>query len=272
MDRIYKYPRTRHIEGSRLQKGDEDLKSVKFDEIKDKYIVIEEKVDGANCGISFDENGKLYLQSRGHYLNGGYGERHFELLKTWANCHKVRLHDLLGDRYIMYGEWLYAKHTVFYDELSHYFMEFDIFDKKTKKFLSTEKRREMLKEYRFIKSVLVLYEGRVKSLKELTSFLGKSNFKSAENKDILKEKCDKLNLDFHIVEKQTGTTDLMEGLYIKVESTDEVIDRLKYVRASFINTILDSETHWINRPIIPNKLKDDVDIFSLEEEYCNEQS
>lgn len=33
MEKIYKYPRTRHIEGSRLQKGDEDLKSVKFDYI-----------------------------------------------------------------------------------------------------------------------------------------------------------------------------------------------------------------------------------------------
>lgn len=44
MDGIFKYPRTNHIEGSRLQAGDEDLKSVKFEFIKDKYIVIEEKL------------------------------------------------------------------------------------------------------------------------------------------------------------------------------------------------------------------------------------
>ncbi len=238
MNKIYKYPRTRHIEGSRLQKGDEDLKTVKFEEIKDKFIVVEEKVDGANCGISFDEYGELYLQSRGHYLNGGYGERHFELLKTWANCHKARLHELLGDRYIMYGEWLYAKHTVFYDELSHYFMEFDIFDKQTKKFLSTEKRRTMLKDYKFIKSVLVLYEGKLKTLKELVAFLGKSNFKSARNEDILKEKCEKLNLSFEIARKQTDITDLMEGLYIKVENNDEVIERLKYVRLFLIQKLI----------------------------------
>lgn len=265
MDKIYKYPRTRHIEGSRLQTGDEDLKIVKFEEIKDKFIVIEEKVDGANCGISFDENEKLYLQSRGHYLNGDYGEKHFELLKTWANCHKTKLYELLGNRYIMYGEWLYAKHTVFYDELAHYFMEFDIFDKKTEKFLSTEKRREMLKNYKFIKSVLVLYEGKVQSLKELAAFLGHSNFKSPNNKKILKERCEKLNLSFEIAKRQTDNTDLMEGLYIKVESKDKVVNRLKYVRSSFTNTILDSETHWVNRPIIPNKLRDGIDIFSFEE-------
>lgn len=271
MDKIYKYPRTRHIAGSKLQYGDENLKIVKFDDIKNKFIVIEEKVDGANCGISFDKSGKLYLQSRGHYLDGGYGEKHFQLFKTWANCHKSRLYDLLGDRYIMYGEWLYAKHTVFYDELTHYFMEFDIFDRVTNKFLSTKKRREMLKNYKFIKSVLVLYEGKIKSFKELTGFLGKSNFKSSSNRDVLKEQCEKLKISFEIAEKQTDATNLMEGLYIKVEDCDEVIDRLKYVRSSFTNTILDSETHWVNRPIIPNVLRKNVDIFSLEEEENDEE-
>lgn len=47
---------------------------------------------------------------------------------------------------------------------------------------------------------------------------------------------------------------------------NEVIDRFKYVRNSFLNTILDSETHWINRTIIPNKLKEGLDLFSLGEE------
>ena len=75
MEMIYKYPRTRHIEGSRIQAGDEDLKNVRFEEIRGKFVVLEEKVDGANCGVSFGENGKLMLQSRGHFLNGGYGER-----------------------------------------------------------------------------------------------------------------------------------------------------------------------------------------------------
>ena len=48
MERIYKYPRTRHLEGSREQAGDEDLKTVKLAELQGKYLVLEEKVDGAN--------------------------------------------------------------------------------------------------------------------------------------------------------------------------------------------------------------------------------
>ena len=44
----------------------------------------------------------------------------------------------------MYGEWLYAKHTVYYDALPHYFLEFDIYDKEQAIFLSTKKRKELL--------------------------------------------------------------------------------------------------------------------------------
>ena len=39
---IVKYPRTPHLQGSRLQAGDEDLSQVSFDSILGKNIVIEE--------------------------------------------------------------------------------------------------------------------------------------------------------------------------------------------------------------------------------------
>ena len=100
--KIKKYPRTKHIEGSRLQKGDEDLRQIPFNNIKGKYIVIEEKVDGANTAISFDDEGNLLLQSRGHYLTGGYRERHYNLFKQWASIHKEMLYGVLGCRYYVW--------------------------------------------------------------------------------------------------------------------------------------------------------------------------
>ena len=63
MEQIYKYPRTRHLEGSREQAGDEDLKTVKLAELQGKYLVLEEKVDGANCGISFGSDGRILFHS-----------------------------------------------------------------------------------------------------------------------------------------------------------------------------------------------------------------
>lgn len=261
MEMIYKYPRTRHIEGSRIQAGDEDLKNVRFEEIRGKFVVLEEKVDGANCGISFSESGKLMLQSRGHFLNGGYGERQFDLFKTWASCHQADLYEMLGKRYVMYGEWLYAKHTVYYDRLTHYFMEFDIYDKETGGFLSTAARRRLLVPCPFVESVLVLYEGSLASLEELVSYLGRSHFKSERYEDSLREQCGELGLDWELVKRQTDMSDRMEGIYIKVEEDGLVTDRYKYVRSTFLNTILDSETHWLNRPVIPNRLAPGVQLF-----------
>ena len=76
-----KYPRTRHLEGSRLQSGDlGDDKPLA--ELAGYHLVVEEKIDGANCAISFGSEGEVRLQSRGHYLTGGYRERHFDLLKN----------------------------------------------------------------------------------------------------------------------------------------------------------------------------------------------
>ena len=46
----------------------------------------------------------------------------------------------------------------------------------------------------------------------------------------------------------------MEGIYIKVEENGEVVDRMKYVRASFLQTVEESQSHWLDRPIIPNRI------------------
>ena len=50
----------------------------------------------------------------------------------------------------------------------------------------------------------------------------------------------------------------MEGLYIKVENGGIVTDRLKFVRAEFLQCVFASNTHWQSRPILPNQLSDGV--------------
>lgn len=265
MEQIFKYPRTRHLEGSREQAGDENLKCVAFDTLRGKYLVLEEKVDGANCGISFGMDGTMFLQSRGHFLNGGYGERQFDLFKLWAGTFRAPLFRLLGSRYIMYGEWLYAKHTVFYDRLPHYFMEFDLFDKEEGKFFSTKKRRDFLKKAPFIHSVRVLAEGHFAYREEITRWIGPSHFISQEPETSFLHQCKKGGVNAETALRQTDLTGTMEGIYIKVEAGDYVTDRLKFVRGSFLSTILDSESHWINRPIIANRLSEGVDLFDTGE-------
>ena len=256
-DKIIKYPRTRHIEGSKLQKGDEDLTQISFNKIKGKYIVIEEKVDGANSAISFNSNKELLLQSRGHFLTGGYRERHYNFFKMWANAHKEELYEVIKDRYIIYGEWLYAKHSIYYDNLPHYFLEFDIFDKVEKVFLDTDRRNELLKDLP-IYSAKVLARGKYNKIEDILKYLQNSNYITDNHLENLKEEAIKQNVDPEVQLRQTDNSKLMEGLYIKVEENGVVVDRMKYVRYGFLQTVEESDSHWLNRPIIPNKLDKDI--------------
>jgi hypothetical protein len=260
MSTLRKYPRTPHLQGSRLQPGDEDLDAVPFAEVQGRHLVIEEKMDGANAGISFNQDGELLLQSRGHFLTGGPRERHFNLLKQWARAHEVALYEVLGSRYVMYGEWLYAKHTVFYDALPHYFLEFDILDQETGRFLSTERRRALLRGTP-VHSVLVLREGPLSDPGALRRMIGPSRFKTGAWRERLTQVAAARSLDPERVARETDASDEMEGLYIKLEEDGHVRGRFKFVRASFLTTILDATVHWLDRPIVQNQLRPGVDLF-----------
>ena len=261
MNDIFKYPRTQHIEGSGIQKGDEDLDVVPLREFADRHLIVEEKMDGANSAISFSEAGRLQLQSRGHYLTGGEREKQFHLLKTWAHRYTLELWEALADRYVMYGEWLYAKHTVFYTDLPHYFMEFDILDKVSGEFLSTARRQQFLSHLPFVISVKVLHEGAVHSMQTLKELVGPSHFILQDQKQLLAQLCAERGLDLARTLKETDTSGLVEGLYIKVEEEGVVKERYKYVRGGFLQAVFDSESHWMDRPILPNCLAPDRALF-----------
>jgi hypothetical protein len=257
---LKKYPRTPHVEGSRLQPGDEDLAAVPFSVIAGRPLVVEEKVDGANSAISFDADGALFLQSRGHFLTGGYRERHFGPLKAWAATMREALWTALSDRHIMYGEWCYAKHTVYYNQLPHYFLEFDILDRRTGAFLSTPERAALLRNSGVV-SVPVLHAGAMTSPTDLCALAGPSRFKSPTWKSRLCDEVAGQGLDAERVMSETDTSDLMEGLYIKVEQHDRVAERYKWVRAGFLQAVALSGSHWLDRPIISNTLAPGAPLF-----------
>ncbi|MGQ0844873.1 MAG: RNA ligase family protein [Sporichthyaceae bacterium] len=256
-----KYPRTPHLEGSRLQVGDEDLGSVPFEAIRGRFLVVEEKLDGANAAISFGADGELLLQSRGHYLTGGPRERQFAPFKAWAGALQSRLRPVLGERYVVYGEWLYAKHTVFYDALPHWFCEFDVLDRREGAFLSTAARRELLAGLP-IQAVPVLHEGPLASLAALTRFVGPSTCRTGDWRDLLVRSAGEAGCDPHRVLAETDASEEMEGLYVKVEEGGRTVGRYKWVRPTFLSTVLASGRHWADRPILPNLLADPAVMYA----------
>jgi len=261
MHEIFKYPRTHHIAGSRVQPGDEELDSMAFSAIAGRHVVVEEKMDGANAAISVGPDGTLLLQSRGHYLTGGPRERHFDPFKQWAHAHAAALTRALGPHYVLYGEWLYAKHTVFYDRLPHYFMEFDVLDKRSGEFLDTSRRQTLLAGLPIV-SVRVLHSGVLPSAGRLAALCGPSHFIAPGHLERLRAILLARGLDTARALHETDPSVIMEGLYIKVEEDSVVRERYKYIRGSFLTTVLNAEGHWLDRPIIPNGLADGVDLWT----------
>ena len=85
------------------------------------YIVIEEKVDGANAAIRYDADiDSIVAQSRKNILNISNNLRGFYEFTQTLDVNKVR--EVLGDNLVLFGEWL-VPHTVKYpDEAYNKFM------------------------------------------------------------------------------------------------------------------------------------------------------
>ena len=82
---------------------------------------------------------------------------------------------MLGDRFILFGEWLYARHSVHYRRLPHYFFEFDVYDKQEGGVPRAWTTRLALLEGTGIQTVPVFIEGSL-TRKQLDALIGPSQF------------------------------------------------------------------------------------------------
>jgi hypothetical protein len=139
-------------------------------------------------------------------------------------------------------------------------MEFDVLDLQSGEFLDTPSRDELLRGLPVV-PVKVMFAGKPKEEAQLLEMLAASHFVSPQAEANLCRSAEALGLEPAQIIGQSDVTGLMEGLYIKVEEDGVVKERLKFVRRDFITRILESDGHWMERPIVPNVLRDGVDIF-----------
>jgi hypothetical protein len=241
-DTFIKYPRTPHLFGSRGTDDDKHLnRGESSDLIADPSLIVEEKLDGTNVGIHFTTTGRMVLQCRGHEITEGMHSQ-YDLFKQWTMGKRPVLETLLSDRFILFGEWLFARHSLHYRRLPHYFFEFDIYDKQSGEFLDLETRLGLL-ERTGILTVPIVHRGGLDE-DQLRSLIGPSPFESVFSDPI------------------SGREDrLMEGLYLRTEASGRVTRRAKLVRPEFVEKVKQSE-HWQHQAVVPNLLAEGVDIWS----------
>ena len=221
-DDFFKFPSTPHLTlPDGLEVRDEKLLSEsERDAFLQHELVVEEKVDGANLGISFDVDGNIRTQNRGSYLSLPWSGQ-WKKLGEWLFPRTNALFDYLTDRYILFGEWCYARHSVPYDRLPDWFLAFDIYDKRASGFLSCNERDAFLQKMS-ISQVPRIARGHF-TLQGIPKLLSQSELGSEP----------------------------AEGLYLRHDQGEQLLQRAKLVRPAFIQSI---EGHWSDSEIVPNRL------------------
>lgn len=218
MSGFVRFPRTPHLAllGPVEVRDDKVMSPQAARAFLDEEIIVEEKADGENLGLSVVD-GQVVAQSRGSYVE--LGGASFRGLAAWLQPRASRIARELGEDLVLFGEWCAVRHSVPYDALPDWLLVFDVYDRRTQAFWQLDER-DLLAEALQLARVPRLAAGSF-DMTELRRLLGPSRL---------------------------GDTP-MEGLVLR--HTERPGERAKLVRPEFLEAIDD---HWRSRPIEPNRL------------------
>ncbi len=205
----HKYPRTYHLPWS-LGTTSDDRFMHDTTPFHGKQVIVTEKMDGENTNMYSDRIHARSLDSLDHdsrhWVKGLWGQIKHEIPDGWRFC----------------GENLFAKHSIFYEELPTYFMLFSVWNEENKclSWSETEDIAGMLG----LQTVPVMA-------------------KMEYNEDYLKKLANTMDLN----QKEGFVVRDADGFAYE----DFAQHVAKWVRAKHVQT----DKHWMTQMIIPNKLK-----------------
>lgn len=225
------FPTTRHVpiepNAARddVVASNDDLMAL----LSSNTVWIEEKIDGANCGITF-HNDQPVVRNRTHILNKAYSKtdspakKQFTSVWTWVYANKAKFNALqtaLGFMPSVYGEWLFAQHVIGYTQLPDVFVAYDLFNPKDGKFIDTGKSRNLLQSVGF----------------SVVPFIAAGEFEPAML-TALRDGPSAYSPDAQ-----------REGIYLKGCDGEFLNYRLKMVRPDF-----HTDEQWVKKDLIKNKV------------------
>ena len=138
------YPRIPHL--------DKSISNMTHDDIQRESNIIfpitgwvQEKIDGANCGMSWTSG--PVVRNRNNILKKGYMEKEtpaklqFRSTWNWIHEHGKEIRDISKEvmsPVTLYGEWMYAVHSLEYNKLPDVFIAYDIYSVEDKQFLAPD--------------------------------------------------------------------------------------------------------------------------------------
>jgi len=221
---FFRFPHTPHLAwlGQGQPRDDKVLSAVEAKKLLADDVVVEEKLDGANLGLSLGSDGSLRTQNRGQYLLEPHAGQ-FARLPAWLTQHEESLREALRPDLIVFGEWCAARHSLDYSALPDWFLVFDVYERSARRFWSSS-RRNALATKSGLATAPEVSRGKTSlaGLKQLVTTAA-SRYRPGA----------------------------LEGLVIRRESSEWVEARAKLVRPDFTQAI---DTHWRKRAIEWNRI------------------
>ncbi|MCI0527003.1 MAG: RNA ligase family protein [Nitrospira sp.] len=184
-------------------------------------VFVEEKMDGANVGIIRHKKG-FTLQKRGS-LVGASEHAQFQFFHNWANYQNYTKLMALPEGFTVYGELLYAVHSIYYGALPDWVLVFEVWDSGREKYLDYPERYDFCHNYG-LEMVPLVAQGYFR-VEELAS----------------------------LVPKESAYGEMAEGIVLKRYRKGECL-RGKIVKPEFIKMLEESE-HWVHNEIRRNNVQ-----------------
>lgn len=218
---IFKFPRTSHlIDVGGATPDDIVSRDANLGREVVGRVIITEKIDGANMGFSLSpDRSNILVQNRSHFVNPETHEQ-FKKLGKWIEQRRSDIYHVLdrdpyyAERYIFFGEWMYATHSIAYTRLPDLFIAFDLYDRSSCQFVDRATLEAVLRDTS-IPIVPIMCE--------------------------LQNELPSRNRFMELIEMPSRFYDgRVEGVYVKVEHQGVVRERGKVVRGDFIA----GNEHW----------------------------
>lgn len=221
-----KYPRTPHLPWSPGATSDDKMLS-SVDHFLNVPLIITEKMDGSNlCMTSHN------VFARSH--NGPPTHVSFDLAKSLHS----QVRRSIPNGISVFGEYVFAVHSIRYEQLPGYFLAFGVREDSTGLWWSWDMVCEMAKELN-VPTVRVAYD---------SSYFGM--FETAQQLEA------QTKLEFLTANKGKWDNSVSEGVVVRLagEYTDFSKSVAKYVRANHVQT----DQHWTKKEVERNKLDDEI--------------
>jgi ATP-dependent RNA circularization protein (DNA/RNA ligase family) len=220
---FFRFPHTPHLAwlGEGSPRDDKVLLASEVTALLAGKVVVEEKLDGANVGLSLTQMAVCVRRTGGNISTEPHAGQ-FARLPAWLAQHGEGLRAVLNPNLILFGEWCAARHSLDYAALPDWFLLFDVYDRSAGRFWSTRAAMHWQVSAGLVTVPQVLH--------------GKTTFRT--------ETVGRENPSHY----RTGA---LEGVVIRRESADWCEARAKLVLPDFTQAI---DTHWRKRAIEWNRI------------------